>query len=697
MTPSILQILKTLPGATKLGLTVALAVGSGLVFAQTTDEDGLEKENLVIEEIIVTATKREERLQDLAMSVAVLSSAMLKDMGADDMRDFARTVPSLAFAERGPGRSRIVIRGMAPLAGVGTVGVYIDGLSVNAAFQEPDYKLFDVERIEVLRGPQGTLFGEGSMGGTIRILSKRPSNRMEAEFEGTGSKTEGSSAVNYLANAMINIPLVEDKLAIRAVVSYRSKGGWIDDLTTGESGINDEETIVARVSAQLNVSDNLTVRAMFNYQDASLGSSYGVVPGIGSTIDETASIPGFGPEFMDDENSTLELDINYSLGGSELVSITGYTDRSIGLNSFPFGILINDFEIFSQEIRLASTGDGPLHWLGGAFYKDRSEPVTVAEGSPFDSIVFEQDVKQLAFFGELTYDISDRLHVTAGVRYFEENKDSLTDIPPFGIVGFFAESDNDAITTKWNITYDTSDDALVYLTAAQGFRSGGINQIPNPSPLFVAEYKEDKAWSYEGGFKSVWSDGRLIFNGAIYYVDWKDVQMSGDPANQAIAWTTNAGDAHTFGIELEMMAQLTPSLLLTAGGGFVEAEIDEPALATPSLENPTGIAPAGSRLPTVPEFTFNASAQYSRPVFEKFNGVFRADYTHTGKSFGRVDETLPSDELDIVNLRLTLQSPRWQIGLFADNLFDNRKVVLQLSELFYQRPRTLGVFFAVQY
>jgi len=330
--------------------------------------------------IIVTARKREQSLQQVPASLQALTGDMLIDLGADDFIDYARTIPSLSFVGRGPGLNKIVVRGISGNAGVGTTAIYINDIPITTDFLTPDLKLFDVERVEVLRGPQGTLYGEGSMGGTIKIITASPNaSDFEAKFDGTYSTTNGGGS-NYAANVMVNLPIVDDRFAIRAVGYYRDEDGWIDNVALGQSDVNDERTIGGRISARLEATSRFIITGTLMYQDTETGGEQIARPALGD-LQQTRLVE----ERLDDEFLQSNITFEYDLGWAELVSSTSFFEREQPFNrelpdiaallSLPIAEVTFGYEneVFAQEIRLTSPDNQRARWLIGAFYKKRED------------------------------------------------------------------------------------------------------------------------------------------------------------------------------------------------------------------------------------------------------------------------------------------------------------------------------------
>ena len=363
--------------------TLIFLLGLSAFFPLALSAQSADQEELVLEEVVVTASKREVNLQDLAASIKAFTMQNLEDIGADTFTDYARLTPSLSFAERGSQRNRIVIRGLGPSTGLPTVGVYIDGVPAQQGFETWDPRLFDIERVEILRGPQGTLYGEGSLGGTINIISARPNlSRVEGKVAAEyGDIRYGDSLQNF--SGMINVPLVEDTFGIRGVILSRDQGGFIDyplaDNFNGVENGNSDKATDARVIAKWQANDRFTITGLYYYQDAKIEFDQAISPAFTDAIgrgDDLVSNQLFQTEWdWTTKQGTLEL--QYQFDFANLVANFGKIDRKRSLVDSLLGpaFIDQDENIKSGEVRLVSTSDSPLEWIVGVFFRDRQSDI----------------------------------------------------------------------------------------------------------------------------------------------------------------------------------------------------------------------------------------------------------------------------------------------------------------------------------
>ncbi|HKU13496.1 MAG TPA: TonB-dependent receptor [Steroidobacteraceae bacterium] len=723
-----------------------------------------------IEEIVVTATKRELSVQDVPVAMQAFTAATLENMGADQVDGYYRMVPNFAVVDRGAGGKLYSIRGISTglvTQGASTVGVYIDEMPISAAGFQPDPRLFDIERVEVLRGPQGTLYGEGSIGGTVRMITPRPD---PAAFDGKADvswQTTADGDPGYKLNAMLNLPLVDDVLALRVSGLYHDLGGYIDRIAMpdgvtldvgsllglppgvipllgtgplpGKKDINGEVSSSGRASLLWNASERLTLEASFMTQrlDADgRNTSVGGVAGVGELESNFVQA-----EKVTDDFDLGNLTISYDLGWARLFSSTSKYERTrdvtadtndLGEAIFPTaklpgsGTFTTELQdMTSEELRLSSTGDGPLSWIAGYFYVDKDngfEQIIVDDYDVFVGFMQilglpvtnarqlldqtgRQEETQHAFFGELTYAFTEKLSATVGLRYFDiEQRDTLVNndinILGLGLTDGVSETGESDSVMKFNVNYRASDDVLLWATASQGFRIGGTNTTPG-IPDANRTYGSDTLWNYEVGARTSWYENRLVLNSALYYIDWSDIQLA-LPLGTAFG-TINAGQARIIGAELELQARPAAGLDLSLTAGYNDGELTEDTPGAPAGPNP-GFK--GDRLPGVPRLNLAAGAQYTFPLASGgLDGFGRVDYSYTGDSTTTFNDLstangLPShfnpDAYGLLNLRLGVQNERWTVALFVDNatderaelLIDNASVTHRITR---NRPRTFGM------
>jgi iron complex outermembrane recepter protein len=733
------------------------AAMSGAVWAQTPPSQDLE-------EIVVTAEKRESTVQKTPISMTVFSGADLQAQGLADLTSVAQEVPGVSFKTSGPGQTEFEMRGLTSSGGESpTVGFYLDETALTPPAMAQNGKvvidptLFDLARVEILRGPQGTLYGSGSMGGTIKLVTNQPDTKnFAASVEGIGSGTYSGGGFNHTENGMINIPLVQDLAAVRVVVTDKYVEGWIDrdvvspfpletngstargnvaaaPVTTQHRQSNDETLRGGRATVLVTPTDRLSVSGTVMYQRiAQQGpNTIDVPPG-----NEVHYQPFDVPEPFNDTFNLYSLTVKYNFDNFQIVSATGDWTRTqfqtqdiseamqdyIGgffgpAADFPFSTAagglgagsISEADYtrqFSEELRVASTGDSAWQWLLGGYYSTfhaTSHVYSFYEGftALFDTNVLADnhrllDVDQYAVFGETSYQLPDHLKATLGLRYFTYHSNSATSVSGVSANGtsetLFGLAQNSGVTPKFNLAYEPTDELTVYGTASKGFRPGGPNSpIPSPCPVAPGQFGPDSVWSYELGEKARVINSRISINGDIYYEDWSNVQQQVAPGC-GFKYTTNAGKAKVYGAELEVAFVLMPGLVLSQNAGYTHA--------TNSTNVPEAGVVAGQRLLDVPQVTANTTVSYKYPLPNAMNLVARATNTYVDsiQDITYTRNTLPA--YDLVGARLGVEAARWSAMLFVDNA-TNKVALLSdtgalsaniaiLNRVTTNQPRTIG-------
>lgn len=730
----------------KVGLIVILlaAVAGPAAFAQQPAADTSES---ALEEVLVTASRRDVDLQDIGMSISVLSGDDLRNLDATLVEEFIPTLPNVSFGYGGGGDGRnarsFAIRG---ISGANTTGFYLDETPV-PNFVEP--RLIDVARVEVLRGPQGTLYGASNMGGTIRLISNKPDYTKFTGLTDVTLSDTHEGGLNYTLQGVLNVPLVEDRFGMRIVGFVEDEDGVFDRVypdpgqasgfgRTDDVDSNQSEGVA--ISFGFAATDRLSLLAKINYQNIdSDGASWA------SELGNYEQNRMFDiPEVLEDEWTHSSLIIEYAGDHGSFVSASSYFDRDYRENEdiseiitlffggfeFPTEIdQVEEYESFTQEFRYVSKLEGPFQFIAGAWYSDidRNAPSTShpagfeaafaefvgAPGAPVfggTDLVFggqaEFELKEKALFGEATYALSDQLSVTVGARWF--NADVYRFTLDEGIVAdgstTIGNTDESGVNPKMLVDFDLNENVHLYGSATKGYRNGGVSGfIPEFCGADVAApstpYDSDSLWSYELGAKTVLGDRTTSINGAVFQIDWDDIQqVRAYPCG--FAQIINAGKARSRGFELELTTVPAHNLELTFDIGYADAQIRS---SIPDL-----VPQSGDRLLQVPEWTGSASAMYTFSVPFADSAYFHTHYSYTGDSVTKFPgdpsytaESAERDAYSLWNIRLGIQKARWDAAIFVTNLFDE---VANLSEVrslaaeapgleryAINRPRTIGV------
>ncbi|MDA5195019.1 TonB-dependent receptor [Govanella unica] len=682
--------------------TLALFVGLGAIASSPVAAQTVAA-NAQFEEIFVTASKRGEMsVQEIPYNISAVSGMTLERAGISDLSDFTRIVPGLSTIDNGPGNKQIVIRGLAASAGTEQVSIYFDEIPAagigGTNVQQTDVRLYDVERIEVLRGPQGTLYGAGSQAGTIRYIMNKPkADEFEASIDGSIGTRARSGGERYSINGMVNAPVVKDILAVRAVGYYRKSAGFLDRPALGINGSDKEETYGGRLIAKLNIGDNTTLSASAYYQSLEVDDN----PRSLVNKDEK---PGFVLEPFKDEVQMYNLTLEHDLGFGT-VTATGslfkrHTFFSFDQSQFTPGQSnrINqpaDTENYSAELRFASAFSGPVQVIFGGFYQDRKRNsesflgftddatggLIPGRAAAFDSFL-ETSFTNKAIFGELTYDVTDRFSLLGGVRVFELKRDAQSNMVadifgrPLGYGPVLKSKANDAVY-KFQASYRLTDGVLAYATFSQGFREGGEN-----SPALVGNippsYEPDFVKNYELGIKSELFDRQLTLNSAFYLMKWDGIQVAAYDDTGAFTYTTNAGTAKLYGIEIEGVARpaAVEGLSVSFSFRYSKQELSEDNPST-RVEGPkAGLK--GDPIPGSFPVQGSVSVEQRFPI-ASFKGFARADVTYTGKAKTQFNTFSPLyrewGDFFLANVRFGIEEDMWSASIFAKNLFNERAPV----------------------
>jgi iron complex outermembrane recepter protein len=732
----------------KLSLLASCMLNAPAAFAQAADQADNEVRDP--DEIVVTATRRNTLISDTPISIRAISGDDLESRGATSLADYALSVPGLSYVEAGLGGSQLTIRGIGSDAGAATVGYYLDETPLSSGGFTPDFANFDVERIEILRGPQGTLYGDSSMGGTLRIITKKPKYN---EFEGQVAASLGTTrfgALSYSGSAVANVPLVTDKLAVRVTGNYVRDGGVIDNIGLGLKDVDSRTRYSVRSQIAFTPVDDLKINLAYLYVRREFDSDNT----INGPVESLQQIRAFNA-LTDDRIHLVSATLNYDFGSANLVSATNYYDivnrtfydASPFVGGASFTIRNSSPETrFSQEVRLSSSGDSKLTWLLGGFYQKIESKNSIQQfDSPLDfaglgttnygTTFNTRAQKQLAAFGELGYTFLDSLTITGGLRYYDYKltgtADGIGPIIPFlgltsGLIKLPTAKD-DGLLKRLNISYKINENTLLYAQYADGFRIGGSNQGVSPDKIF---FGPDSVKSYEAGIKGNWADGRVKVNLTGYYIDWDNIQISNlDPVTGS-NFTTNNGKARSKGLEFELITKPSKQIQLEASFGWSDARLTQDNI-TGAIDlfsgNPVDIltAPAGSfatlyrglngeRVPYTPSVQLALAATYSFNL-GSFAGNFRADYQYVGEAFNRVANNvqLPGDapstdpaiggqaskkvfDYSLVNLNLGLSRGAFDVNFYVNNLLDKRAQLYATPIAVYgdrnntNRPRTIG-------
>lgn len=720
----------------------------------------LEQSEGIIEDLVVTANKRSSTTFNLPANVSAVSSVTLEDWSSYDLQSVAPHLAGVLTTNLGPGRNKIFVRGLSDGAFTdrtqAMVGVYIDEAPINYSDTNPDIRLFDVERVELLRGPQGTLYGSGSLAGVYRVITAKPDlaeTRIRTRLESGYTKDGG---LNGTLDMVYNQPIVRDKLGFRLTGYVDFKSGYIDDIEMGDNDVNSLRVYGARPALRWQINDGWTLDAVANFQAIRYEDSQYYYSDLGRNKRDNEL-----PEPYEDTFLHGNLTLRGSFSGMTLTSSTALVDRSIvkqadASDGLPFldsvddlssdlfnrsdisifsttteflqlfstdeigYITDDDIRIFSHETRLQSEKDATVEWLIGGYYQGRrqhmgallafaraNDPSREAHLGLAEDRLESSD--EFALFGEATYGLTDKLSITGGMRYSR----SLLKLDYTSLLAL----NDDAITQKsrkikqsfipkFAMRYEWTDEIQTYAVASVGYRIGGLN-INTPTAALVAAdpdhefedgfnqgFQSDNLFNGEIGLKSYWFDRKLGLNFSAFMVDWYDIQ-SDQIGPSGLPLTVNVGEARIYGYELEFNARPARGLEIHGSLFFNDSEMQD--------DNPFLGVKAGDRLPAIPENTASFSLLYEIVLGREWLATIQTDYSFIGKSVLNFDEdsSAAMGKYGILNAKLQFHKDNWKFGLFARNLTDTKANtfsygngfrLFEKNQVTPPRPLTAGIF-----
>lgn len=730
------------------GLVVGGSAGALALLSGVTNVHAAEE--VTIAEVIVTAQKRAEALIEVPLSISVVGGDVLERNNAVNFQDYLKLVPGLQLNQDTPGNGRLVMRGVNTGSVAATVAVYVDetpfgsstGL-VNGGVLAGDFDAFDMQRIEVLRGPQGTLYGANSLAGVLKFATNPPrTDRFETRMR-VGVESVEDGDMGYSGTAMVNVPLSET-FAIRATGYYRELPGFIDSIGTAGSDrakdINDSESYGGRVSALYKPSDAFSLRLTAIQQNIETGAST-TVESNADTLDTLYSRftqSQFVPEYNDIDYTIYNAVMDIDLGFATLTSSTSYNELEspfrvdqttqfssliepfVGPNEFQ-QLQTTKYDKFTQELRLASPTGDVFDWLIGAYFTREEGDIiqhfealvpgtsTLIPGQPqLGDLTLHSEYEEIAAFVSGTIHFGERFDVTLGGRYSENDQQAKQDAigllagGPTGVSFPRADSTEDVFTYSVSPKLKFGDNASLYARVASGFRPGGPNVLPPGAPAGVPlSYESDSLTSYEVGYKRESASRTYSIDLSAFHIDWEDIQLFSRVNNFGV--NVNAGGATSNGIEATFNARPTDALSLSLNAAYTDTELDDDT-------GPLVGGAKGDALPYTPELSVGLNADYEWSVggdatafvggsvryLSDQNGAFDFEFRTAN---GRQRE-IPSYE--VVDLRAGVNFGRYSIELYGKNVTDSDGRTSTGTLGIYPngalgtgviRPRTVGLAF----
>jgi len=735
--------MSTLIHRTRLGHAIVLAlIASASAHAQqetpsTTDQSA------TLATIIVTAEKRSEDVQKVPMSISVIDESQLESLHATQLSDYAAYIPGFTVVNGGaPGQATLGIRGISPLSAGSTVATYIDetplGTSSNygaGSTEVLDLLPYDFQSVEVLRGPQGTLYGATALGGVMRYVTKLPDLDVASWRVGADTFTEQSgSDLGVGGHVGFSTPLVPGQLALSASFARQNSPGYTDNVRTGSKDQDDYSQQAAHATLLWKANDDLSVKL------SAIQSKINASSSSATALDPVTLRPIYGD--LKDDNYLLEpyrKDVNYynatvnwNLGWADFVSATSYAQNTshsgldatlvygvafplFGLPAPGISLVTYDLKLYktTQEFRLASKSDDRIEWLLGAFYTNENSKqgqaasaqtldyVPIAGLDPLAVIALPSTYKEYAAFGDLTYKFTSTFDVTAGVRW-AHNEQTFSEITSGALTGLgnvSGSSSESVFTYSLSPRVHLSEDSMLYARVASGYQPGGPNlALPGVPPSVDAS----KLVNYEVGFKTLFDDHRWMFDVAVYDIEWDKIQVSAN--NGVVVYLANGGTARSRGLEFSTLYTPLAGLRLGLNGAYTDAVLTEDVPSIGGLN--------GDRLPSIPKWAMSATVDYSFPLQAGWSGRVGGGLRYVGDSMSALAHSgvaLPQDSYASLDFNADVSNDRWTIRFYVKNLADKR-VYTSLSALSNAgtgeimqvkgvplQPRTIGVGFDAKF
>ena len=791
-----------LGAGTRIGLAVAAALAGVVAPRNSALADDAADRSVgsgnQLQEIVVTARKVEENLQNVPISIDVFTQTDLKNLAINSMDDYLQKLPSVSYISTGPGTQLFVMRGVSDgsnpnYANTSATGFFVDDMSMSYDGSQPDLHLYDVERIEVLNGPQGTTFGAGSMSGAIRYVTNKPDvNAFSAGVDFDGGQIQDAQQ-NWTYEGFLNAPLINGVLGLRLSAYSDSHGGFINNELVTRTWVNGtvsnnaewarddynrENTEGGRAALKAVFSEGWSAMLTFGFQRQHTLGAWDELPELAPR-----TVERFGPEENLFETHMLDFHVDGDVGIGDLVFAstywnqerrqldeysqyeqnfnagagntppTGYPGTQEGyacLNDPYYGtgafsgckvpLQYYSYNVdprrFSNELRLSSKPGGRLHWLVGAYWEKTFDenfnnsyimPGLQYQGAAFQSSLAyygltkptlppgewyayteSSEYWQTTEFTNINFDITDRLNVEAGVVHFRSYSRYDT---PYAQFAYYNSGPSDVefgTNSHWNgrlgVNYKIADHAMVYADWGQGFRDGGSNS-GDPQACYAAgvpqTYTPDTLNNYEIGWKTTSLENRLLWNGAAYYMDWKQLQalIYNALVCPSSSYNINVGQARIYGAETNIDYHVSDRWTLQASANYTEARVV-------STVNPDYQAYVGERLPFAPYFSWSWNARYEQPLGGHLRGYGQFDIAHKGDMYNGLNPNDPNTGLPrilqpgytLMNLRFGLnpEAEQWLVEFYITNLTDKNAIIYSNTGNFDLRlttnePRVFGL------
>jgi iron complex outermembrane receptor protein len=795
------RVFARVPRGSTIGLAVATALASVVLPPAPALADPAAEASPAsgggLQEVVVTARKVEENLQTVPISIDVYTQKDLSNLAITNMDDYLQKVPSISYISTGPGTQLFVMRGVSDgsnpnYANTSSTGFFVDDMSMSYGGAQPDLHLYDIERIEILNGPQGTTYGAGAMSGAIRYITNKPDVKdFSAGVDLDGGKIHGGQN-NQTYEGFVNIPAIPGILGFRASVFSVDNGGFIDNALVTRTWVNgavsnnaewagndyNRENIEGgRAALKAVFSEGWSALLTYAFQRQHTNGAWDEDPTLAPR-----TVERFGPESNLFESNMVDFHVDGDVGIGDLVYAgtywnqerrqwdeysqyeqnfnegapgggfpgtqegytclndpyygTGpYTGCKPALQYYSYNI---DPQRWSNELRLSSKAGGRWHWLAGLYWERTTDhnynntyymPGLQYQGAAFQKTLASYYLTQPTLppgvwytytetswilqtteFANINFDVTDKLNVEAGVVHFHDSEAYDTPILGFAYApntpSYFTSSSH-KVDGKAGVSYRFTDHVMMYADWAQGFRPGGSNSgLPSgPDGCYASGvpqlYNPDTLNNYEIGWKTTSLENRLLWNGAAYYMDWKDLQalIYNALVCPSSSYNINVGQARIYGAESNIDYRITDDLTLQASVDYTQASVT--STVTPAYQNYVG-----ERLPFAPYFSWSWNARYEHPLQQNLRGYLQFDMAHKGDMYNGLNPNDPNTGLPrilqpsytLMNLRLGLNPPneRWLAEFYITNLTDKNAIVYSNTGNYDLRettnePRVFGI------
>ena len=695
------NILKT------LSILAVVLIFAGPAQAQETTDQESGKRKHRLEELTVTAQKREEDPQKVPMALDALSDLAVEDSMIATSMDLTRLAPNVHMKDT-PYENVIVIRGVSSFSSSLTspAAYYVNGVGYALHYMH-DNELLDVERIEILKGPQGTLYGRNSESGVINIITKQPGNEFRAKL-----LAEYGNYNSYRTMGAISGPVVKDQLYLGLATQYKYTDGYCtnlyddDDQSANKSHFNGRATLRWTPTHQWDIS---LIADMVDNNDR-VGCYHFAV---GGHPTDPFEVNHDEDERFDEQGNTQVLNVNYKTEAFRITSVTSTAYRTYTKNNDAdnwvdeTNSLYNEYtnadRLYSQELRISSPDQGAFQWLAGLYgFHEQTDLDILNMNRTTDTkrshFITDIETQGFAVFGQATYTLLDILHATVGLRYDYQDL-SGENVNKVSGLELQEDLEFNEFLPKFSLSCDIAPGVMAYATVARGYLAGGYNWCQNPRETTFT-YEPEYSWNYETGLKTTWLNNKLMANLSLFYITIDDKQVSIVEPETKLNTIANAAKAYSYGLEVQLKAQPVAGLEIFANFGFNQAKFDE-FMSSGWNSSYTEVVTqdmSGNYLPFAPEITYNAGIQYRAA-----NGFMaRADLYGTGKFYADPANTAEQEGYELVNLKVGHEGKNWDVYFWVKNLFDQEYTTWMSTSgsVIYALdgpPRTFGVTVAYRF